>query len=126
MLGRCDAVTLHVSANAESERMCDRAFFEALRPGACFINTSRGSVVDEAALMDAARSKGVRVGVDVYAGEPSAGTAEFRPVLAALPSFVGTHHIGASTDQAQTAVTEEVVRIVKVFLETGRWENRVN
>jgi len=126
MLGRCDAVSVMVAANKESEKMCDAAFFAAMKPGATFINTSRGSVVDENALIDAVKTKGVRVGADVFAGEPAGGEAQWKSALADLPGFVGTHHIGASTDQAQTAVAEEVVRIVGVFKDSGRWENRVN
>ena len=128
MVARCDAVSIMVAANTESERMCDAAFFAAMKPGAAFINTARGSVADEAALAAAVRSKGLRAAADVFAGEPpgAGSVADWKTPLADLPGFVGTHHVGASTDQAQNAVAEEVLRIVKVFLETGRWENRVN
>ncbi len=126
MLPRCDAVSLHVAATPESERMCDAAFFGAMKPGAYFINTSRGSVVDEAALAEAIKSKGIRAGLDVFANEPSEGKTAWTTALASLPGVYMTHHVGASTDQAQNAVADEVVRIVKVFRETGRAENRVN
>lgn len=126
MLPRCDAVTVHVAANKESDRMCDAEFFRAMKPGAAFINTSRGSVVDEPAMIEAIRTKGLRVGADVYAGEPAGGQEKWKSALADLPGVIGTHHIGASTDQAQNAVADEVVRIVKVFKETGAAENRVN
>ncbi|MGQ0627379.1 MAG: NAD(P)-dependent oxidoreductase, partial [Phycisphaerales bacterium] len=126
MAGRCDVISVMVAANKESEKMCDAGFFGAMRSGAYFINTSRGSVVDEPALIEAVRSKGLRVGADVFAGEPSGGQAEWKSALADLPGFVGTHHVGASTDQAQSAVADEVVRIVKVFQDSGRWENKVN
>lgn len=126
MLPRCDAVSLHVAATPESERMCDAGFFAAMKPGAYFINTSRGSVVDESALADAVRTKGIRAGLDVFAGEPSEGKTAWTTPLASLPGVYTTHHVGASTDQAQNAVADEVVRIVKVFRETGRTENRVN
>lgn len=126
MLPRCDAVTVHVAANKESDRMCDAEFFRAMKPGAAFINTSRGSVVDEPAMIEAIRTKGLRVGADVYAGEPAGGQEKWKIALADLPGVIGTHHIGASTDQAQNAVADEVVRIVKVFKETGAAENRVN
>lgn len=126
LASRCDIVSIHVAANDKSEGMCDAAFFGAMKPGSMFINTSRGSVVDTQALMHAMKTRGVRAGLDVFADEPAGGSADYRPALADLPGFVGTHHIGASTDQAQLAVADEVVRIVKVWLETGRWENRVN
>ncbi len=128
MLPRCDAVSVMVAANTESEGMCDGDFFAALRPGAMFVNTARGSVVCEDALAAAVKSRGVRAAADVFAGEPAGASsvAEWKTPLADLPGFVGTHHIGASTDQAQSAVADEVVRIVRVFMEAGRWENRVN
>jgi D-3-phosphoglycerate dehydrogenase len=126
LAARCDAVSVHVAANDQSERMCDRAFFEAMKPGAMFVNTSRGSVVDTEALIDAMRSKRLRAGLDVFADEPAGGSASYRPAMADLPGFVGTHHVGASTDQAQAAVADEVVRIARVWKESGRWENRVN
>jgi D-3-phosphoglycerate dehydrogenase len=125
MLPRCDAVTIHVAANRESERMCDKSFFDAMKPGAYFINTSRGSVVDEAALRAAIETKKIRVGLDVYDSEPTEGRCDWTTPLAALPGVYGTHHVGASTDQAQTAVALEVVRIVRTHREMGTWENRV-
>jgi D-3-phosphoglycerate dehydrogenase len=126
MVPECDAISLHVAANAESEKMCDAAFFAAMKPGTYFINTSRGSVVDESALREAIQSKQVRAGLDVFADEPAESKTSWQTPTAALPGVYGTHHCGASTDQAQFAVAEEVVRIVKVFRNTGKIENRVN
>ena len=126
MLPLCDAVTVHAAANAESNKMCDAAFFAAMKPGAFFINTSRGSVMDEAALRAAIESKKIRAGLDVFEQEPAEAKLAWTTPTAALPGVVCTHHIGASTDQAQLAVAEEVVRIVRVFRENGSWENQVN
>lgn len=126
MLPRCDGVTIHASANPESEKMCDAAFFAAMKPGAYFINTSRGAVVDEAALAEAVKARGIRVASDVFVNEPTTGEASWNCALASLPGVIGTHHVGASTDQAQLAVAEETVRIVRVFRQTGVFENRVN
>jgi D-3-phosphoglycerate dehydrogenase len=97
-----------------------------MKPGAMFINTARGEVVDHAALAAAVRGKGLRVGLDVFANEPSAATGDFTDELMALPSVYGTHHIGASTDQAQEAIAAETVRIIRTFRETGRVPNVVN
>jgi Lactate dehydrogenase and related dehydrogenases len=83
-------------------------------------------VVDEAALADAVRAKAIKAGLDVYAAQPGTPEGEFNPPVAAPPGVYGTHHCGASTDQAQQAVAEETVRIVRVFKETGRFENCVN
>ena len=83
-------------------------------------------MVDYDALAEAVRERGIRVGLDVYPNEPTAGTAAFDDPLLALPGVYGTHHIGASTDQAQEAIAAEVVRIVASFKETGRVPNVVN
>ena len=83
--------------------------------------------VDHAAkIADAVKTKGIRAGLDVFAHEPAEGTAPWPIELAKLPGVYCTHHVGASTDQAQNAVAEEVVRIVKVYKQTGRIENKVN
>jgi len=126
LLPRCDIVSLHVAANKESDHMCNAEFFAAMKPGAYFINTARGSVMSEAALRDAITTRKLRAGLDVFEDEPAEGACAWTTPTAALPGVVTAHHIGASTDQAQLAVAEEVIRIVKVFKETGRWENRVN
>jgi D-3-phosphoglycerate dehydrogenase / 2-oxoglutarate reductase len=125
MLPRCDAVSVHVALAPETRKLCDAAFFGAMKAGAIFVNTSRGPVVDEAALLDAARAKGLRIGVDVYDNQPATPQGELVTPLAAVAASL-THHCGASTEQAQLAVAEEVVRLVKVFGETGRLENCVN
>ena len=72
------------------------------------------------------REKGLRVGLDVFANEPAAATGEFADDLVALPGVYGTHHIGASTDQAQEAIAAETVRIVRSFKDTGKVPNVVN
>jgi D-3-phosphoglycerate dehydrogenase len=95
--------------------MVDHEFLSHLRPGAFLINTSRGDIVDEAALLEAIEEKGLRVGLDVFDGEPSSGTAEFHSTLAAHPNVYGTHHVGASTEQAQSAIADEVVAIIGDF-----------
>ena len=126
MLGKCDAVTLHVAATEETRGMCNAEFFAAMRDGAYFINTARGGVVDEAALAGAVASKGIRCGLDVYQNQPPISQAQWKPATAGLPGAALTHHVGASTDQAQVAVSAEVIRIVRLFVDTGRFDNCVN
>ena len=72
------------------------------------------------------RSEAFASGLDVYAQEPASATGSFSDPLVALPGVYGTHHIGASTDQAQEAIAAETVRIVKSYKETGRVPNVVN
>ena len=125
-LGRVDAVSIHVASTPDTKTLCGPGFFAAMKPGAYFINTSRGDIVDEDALIEAITTKGVRAGLDVYADQPADKKAAFKPALADLPGVSLTHHCGASTDQAQLAVAEEVVRIVAAYRESGRLEHLVN
>jgi D-3-phosphoglycerate dehydrogenase len=97
-----------------------------MKPGAMFINTARAEVVDHVALAAAVKEKGLRLGLDVFAAEPPTPTGVFSDELVSLPGVYGTHHIGASTDQAQEAIAAETVRIVRTFKETGRVPNVVN
>lgn len=123
---RSDAVSVHVAATPQTAKLIDREFFAAMKPGAIFINTSRGSVVDETALREAIAGKGIRAGLDVYEQQPGEPIAEWQSPTALCPGVVCSHHIGASTEQAQNAVAEETVRILRVYKETGRAENCVN
>ncbi len=121
-----DAVTIHVAANAETKHLVNGEFLAAMKPGAYLINTSRGSVVDEAALAEAIRTKGLRAGLDVFQQEPAGGSADFAPAIVREPGVYGTHHVGASTEQAQVAIAHEVVRIIRVFRDSGEVPNVVN
>jgi D-3-phosphoglycerate dehydrogenase len=121
-----DAVTINVAANASTKHLVNAEFLAAMRPGAYLINTSRGSVVDEAALQQAIREKGIRAGLDVFQKEPAGGTAEFASPVAQNAAVYGTHHVGASTEQAQVAIAHEVIRIVQSFRDTGEVPNVVN
>jgi D-3-phosphoglycerate dehydrogenase len=121
-----DVVSVHVALNPDTRGFLGADFFAAMRGGAYFVNTARGEVVDQAALIEAMKSRGIRVGLDVYAAEPTSGTAEFTDEIAKEANLYGTHHIGASTDQAQEAIAAETVRIVREFKETGKVPNVVN
>jgi D-3-phosphoglycerate dehydrogenase len=123
---RADAITVHLPLTDTTRRLFNATFFDAMKPGAYFINTSRGGIVDEAALRAAMLAKGLRVGLDVYEGQPAEPECAFDCATAKLPGFVGTHHSGASTEQAQHAVAMETVRIVRVYKDSGRVINCVN
>jgi D-3-phosphoglycerate dehydrogenase len=121
-----DALSLHLPLKPETKGAISRAVLEALKPGAILVNTARAEIVDQEALLELARAGRIRVGADVFAGEPEAGRAEFHSELAKLPGVYGTHHIGASTDQAQEAIAREAVRILDAFVHTGEVPNCVN
>ena len=121
-----DVVTVNVAANAETKHLVNAQFLAAMRPGAYLINTSRGSVVDEEALQQAVSQKKIRAGLDVFRNEPPGGKGEFTNPIVQAPGVYGTHHVGASTDQAQVAIAHEVIRIVQAFRATGEVPNVVN
>jgi len=121
-----DIVSVHVALKPETRMLIGSEFFAAMREGAYFINTSRGETVDQAALVEAVHAKGIRAGLDVFAIEPTSAVAEFTDPIATEASVYGTHHIGASTDQAQEAIAAETVRIIQSFKETGQVPNVVN
>jgi len=121
-----DIVSVHLALNPETKNLLGADFFNAMNEGAYFINTARGEVVDQAALVAAMRNRGIRAGLDVYAVEPTSSTAEFHDEIVKEEGLYGTHHVGASTDQAQEAIATETVRIVREFKETGKVPNVVN
>src|SRR6266851_1900829 len=121
-----DIVSVHVALKPDTRMLIGPGFFKEMRDGAYFINTSRGEVVDQGALVEAIHSHGIRAGLDVFAAEPTSAVAEFTDSLANEPAIYGTHHIGASTDQAQEAIAAETVRIIQSFKETGQAPNVVN
>lgn len=121
-----DIVSVHLALKPETRNLIDAEFFDAMREGAYFINTARGEVVDQQALINAIRNRGIRAGLDVYAVEPTSATGEFQDEVAKEAALYGTHHIGASTDQAQEAIAAETVRIVEEFKQTGKVPNVVN
>jgi D-3-phosphoglycerate dehydrogenase len=123
---RADVLSIHLALGPETRGLVNGPLLERLRPGAILINTARGEVLDEGAVAAAVRDRGLRVGLDVFASEPAGATGAFADPLIAQPAVYGTHHIGASTEQAQEAIAAETVRIVTTYKETGRVPNVVN
>ncbi len=121
-----DAVSVNVAGTADTRALIDAEFFAAMHRGSYFINTSRGSVVDEAALLNAVRTRGIRAGLDVFQQEPAGGSGTVENALVTEPGIYVTHHVGASTEQAQVAIAHEVIRIVQGFIEHGAVANCVN
>jgi len=126
LVNQCDIVSLHVAYTPETEHLFSAELIAKMKPGAVLLNTSRGQVVDTVALAEALKTGKVRAGLDVYENEPEEGKGKFTGILVNVPNWVGTHHIGASTAQAQRATADEAVRIINVFLKTGKVENCVN
>ncbi len=125
LVAESDIVSVHVPAADSTRNMINADILARMRDGAILINTSRGDVVDEQALLAALDSKSLRAGLDVYPNEPGQAACEFDCELAKHPNVYGTHHIGASTEQAQNAVADGVLDIVEAF-ENGIRLNCVN
>lgn len=121
-----DVFTVHLPGGAATKGIVSRAVLAALPDGALVVNTARADVIDQAALFEEAKAGRLRVAADVYADEPKGGKADWTSPLTALPNVYGTHHIGASTEQAQDAIAKETVRIVESFLTKGEVPNCVN
>ena len=127
LLARSDFVTLHTPGGDPTKHLIDERRLGLMKPDAVLINAARAGVVDDAALARALKEGRLRAaGLDVYENEPPAEGKTFDLPIAAAPNLYGTHHIGASTEQAQLAVAEETVRIVAEFAKTGRALNCVN
>jgi D-3-phosphoglycerate dehydrogenase len=124
--GRADVLSVHLALNADTKGLVNASVIDRLKPGSYFVNTARAEVVDQAALEKAVRERDIRVGLDVFANEPKDATGAFGDPIASLPNVYGTHHIGASTDQAQDAIAAETVRIVSTYKNTGKVPNVVN
>lgn len=123
----CDAITIHLPETPETKGLFNKKFFDAMKPGTIFINAARGGLVVTADLVDAVKNKGIKAGLDVYEKEPKATdkTFDYTP-FAGAENIYGTHHIGASTDQAQDAVAECTVKIITEFATTGKFLYKVN
>lgn len=126
LVPQCDILSVHVALKPETKGLISRTVIDMMKPGTIFLNTSRAEVVDETALADAVEAGKIKVGTDVFVGEPEEKKGEFKSRLAALPNVYGTHHIGASTEQAQNAVAEETVAIVREYVQQGTVRNWVN
>lgn len=127
LLRQSDVVTLHVPGGESTRRLIDEKHLALMKKTALLINTARGDVIDQDALIAALKAGRLRgAALDVYVGEPAANAETFDSPVCDCPNLYGTHHIGASTEQAQLAVAEETVRIVAQFKQTGHALNCVN
>lgn len=123
---RADVVSIHLALTDDTRGFIDAEFLDAMKAGAVLINTSRADVVNEEALSRAIDEKGIRAGLDVFADEPATKTGPVESALFQKEGVYGTHHIGAATGQAQSAVADETVRIVRNYLNVGKVRNCVN
>ncbi|MCO6435832.1 MAG: hydroxyacid dehydrogenase [Phycisphaerae bacterium] len=123
----CDILTIHLPAAPETKHIVNEEVLNRLSPGSYVINTSRPELLDYKALASAIKNLELRAGLDVFPHEPASSTGKFSDSIVQASGIVyGTHHIGASTQQAQEAIASEAVRVIRVFHESGRVINCVN
>jgi D-3-phosphoglycerate dehydrogenase len=129
VMGVCavsDIISIHIPLTDASRGMIGEREFAAMKDGAYIINTSRGGIVDEKAFLKASKTKCIRGGFDVFEDEPGSKKCKYTGLLTSSGSVYGTHHIGASTTQAQLAVAEEVHDLLKDYVHGGKIRNCVN
>jgi glyoxylate reductase len=114
LFGQADIVTLHVPLTDETRGFVDARRLGLIRDGACLVNTSRGQVVDEDALVAELVSGRISAGLDVFVHEPVVPE-----VLWTLPNVVLTPHLGSGTVETRAAMTRAVVDNI---LAAGRGE----
>ncbi len=127
LLPLCDVVSIHLPATPQTKGLFNKQMFSYMKDGAYLINTSRQDVINEDDLLEAVKEKNIRYACDVFKGEPEGKAGEVSSKLMNNPNIYVTHHIGASTEQAQDAVAEETINIIKKFVHSGvidHWVNR--
>jgi len=121
-----DIFTVHLDLTDRTRGILDKKVLSQLRQGAFFINTARHELVDYDALQELVGPKNLRVGLDVLPGEPQTRNSTYRHPILDSGLVYAVPHIGASTDQAQIAIANETVRILRSFLTKGEVPNVVN
>ena len=110
LLAKSDIISLHVPLTPETKNFIAEKQFNTMKDGSIFINTSRGEVVDEAAMIKAIKTKGIRAGIDVYSQEPP----DFSSELFRLDNVIFSPHIaGVTMESQQRFITETVSNVMK-------------
>ena len=126
LCANADVITVHLPLVDGTKHLVGKDEFEVMRANTLFVNAARGGVVDDSAMAEAVESGRIRAASDVFENEPKASDNSIDNVLTDCDGFYGTHHIGASTEQAQDAVADEVLRLVARFRQDGTVLNVVN
>ena len=114
-----DVVTLHVDGKPQNQNLFGKDEFAAMKEGACFLNLSRGFVVDHEALAACLKSGKISgAAIDVFPKEPESG-AGFKSVLQSLPNVILTPHVGGSTEEAQQNIGQFVSAKLLDYVRTG-------
>ena len=121
LLAQTDILTLHCPANPESRNMIDQRAIRLMKPGACLINTARGDLVDQDALVEALASGHLAgAGLDVYPEEPKVD-----PRLLAHPNVMTLPHIGSATAEGRAASGDKVIANIRIWADGHRPPDQV-
>jgi lactate dehydrogenase-like 2-hydroxyacid dehydrogenase len=121
MLEAIDILTIHTPRNADSENMIDARRLGLMRPTACIVNTARGGIVDEDALIDALQhGRLAGAGLDVWKFEP-----EIDPRMLALPNVMLIPHMGSATYEGRMAMGEKVIANIRMWADGHRPPDQV-
>jgi D-3-phosphoglycerate dehydrogenase len=127
LLKKVDIVSVHVDGRQENRNLIGEKDFQAMRDGVIFLNLSRGSIVDTAALTKYLRSGKIRgAAVDVFPEEPKSNAEPFISELQQFPNVILTPHIGGSTEEAQQNIAEFVTGKIIDYINTGNLSFSVN
>jgi D-3-phosphoglycerate dehydrogenase len=121
-----DIFSVHLELTERTRGIVDRKVLSQLKPGAFFVNTARDELVDYEALRELIPQKNLRVGLDVLPSEPETRDGAYRHPILETGLVYAVPHLGASTDEAQIAIANETVRILRSFLTKGEVPNVVN
>lgn len=122
----CDILSVHLALTPGTEKTISKGVLAKLKDGALFINTSRAEIVDEDALYEEVKTGRLRAGLDVFSDEPGYKQGEVQSRFQEVDGVCITHHIGASTRQAQMAVADDAVDIVRSYMSEGKVRNWIN
>lgn len=110
LLGVSDVISIHIPLTKDTEKMFSSSAFREMKDGSILINTSRGEVVDEQALIEAVKGKGIRAGLDVFPTEPP----DFSSELFRLDNVIFSPHIaGVTVESQQRFITETVSNVLR-------------
>jgi len=131
LAARSDILTIHTTLTSKTRGMVNGDVLRALPDGATVLNTARADVLDYEALAELVPRKHLRVGLDVFPGQPSTLSGEFRSALlsdaeASGAVVYGTPHVGSTTSQSLRAIAQETCRIIRSFLTEEDVPNVVN
>ena len=122
----CDILTVHLAMTPDTKGIISAEVLSSLKDGGFFINTSRAGVVDEDALYNELKTGRLSAGLDVMNDEPEYKQGKIDSRFQDLDNVYVSHHIGASTRQAQLAVANDAVDIVRGYLKEGKVRNWLN